>query len=150
MALNHSKFAALEEGHFVAVTRVLVALEKVMSFYLKKEFRRDCMKIPEDFMNSVLPTVAARYAIGQGLSCFCPPMLVGWDDHAHLQLLDMSLDGLIERGWVRGAEMEACKPEYQSFVQEQRHLERISTRNSSDVGNVLPFCSSQAGCRVRV
>ena len=33
--------------------------------------------------------------------------------------------------------MEACKSEYQSFVQEQRQLERTSTRSRPDVGNVL-------------
>ena len=100
-------------------------------------------------MNCVLSTVAARSAIGQGLSCFCPPILVSGDDHAPMQLSDVLLDGLLEKGWVRGAEMEACKSEYQSFVQEQRPLERTSTRSRPDVGNVLTFCSSQAGFRVR-
>ena len=45
--------------------------------------------------------------------------------------------------------MEACKSEYQSFVQEQRQLERTATRSRPDVGNVLSFCSAQAGFRVR-
>ena len=61
----------------------------------------------------------------------------------------MLLDGLLVKRWVKGAEMEACKPEYQSFVQEQRQLERTSTRSRPDVGDVLIFCSSQAGFRVR-
>ena len=34
-------------------------------------------------------------------------------------------------------------------MQEQRLLERTSTRGRPDVGNVLTFCSSQAGFRVR-
>ena len=45
--------------------------------------------------------------------------------------------------------MEACKSEYQSFVQEHRQLERTLTRNRPSVGNALTFCSSQAGFRVR-
>ena len=45
--------------------------------------------------------------------------------------------------------MEACKSDYQLFLQEQKQLERISTRSRPDVGNVLTFCSSQAGFRVR-
>ena len=49
-------------------------------------------------MNCVLSTVAAGSAIGQGLSCFCPPILVGGDDHAPMQLFDMLLDGLLEKG----------------------------------------------------
>ena len=77
MTPNHSKLAAIEEDRFLAGTRVLWALEKVGSAYLKREFRRDCRKFLEDFVSCVLSTVAARSAIGQGLSCFCPPMLIG-------------------------------------------------------------------------
>ena len=149
MTPNHSRFAAMEEDRFLAGTRVLPALEKVGSAYLRKEFRRDCRKFLEDFVSCVLSTVAARSSIGQGLSCFCPPVLIGGDDHAPLQLFDLLLDGLLAKGWVRGGDMEACKSEYQSFVQEQRLLERTSTRGRRDVGNVLTFCSSQAGFRVR-
>ena len=106
------------------------------------------MQFLEDFVNCVLSAVAARSAIGQRLSCFCPRILVGGDDHAPMQLFDMLLDGPLEEEWVRGAEMEACKSEYQSFVQEQKQLERTSTRNHPDVGKVLIFCFSQVGFRV--
>ena len=97
MAPNYSKFAAIEEARFLAGTRVLSALEKVGNCYLKKEFRRDCRKFLEDFVNCVLSTVAARSAMSQGLSCFCPPSLVGGDDHAPMQLCDLLLDGLLEK-----------------------------------------------------
>ena len=97
----------------------------------------------------MLSTVAARSAIGQGLSCFCPPVLVRGDDHAPMQLFDMLLGGLLKKGWVRGAEMEHCRSEYQSFVQEQRQLECTLTRSRPDAGNVLTFSSSQVGFRVR-
>ena len=150
MAPNHSKFVAIAaEDRFLAGTRVLSALEKVASSYLGKKFGRGCRKFLEDFVNCVLATVAARSAIGQGLSCSCPHILVGRGNDAAMQLFDMLLDGLLEKGWVRGAEMEACKSEYQSFMQEQMQLERSSTRSRPDVGNVLIFCSSQAGFRVR-
>ena len=56
---------------------------------------------------------------------------------------------VLERGWVKGSEIEACRSEYQSFVQEQRQLERSSTRSRPDVGDVLSFCCSQAGFRAR-
>ena len=149
MTPNHSQFTAIEEDRFLAGTRVASALDKVGSSYLKKEFRRDSRKFLEDFVSCVLSTVAARSSIGQGLSCFCPPVLIGGDDHAPLQLFDLLLDGLLAKGWVRGGDMEACKSEYQSFVQEERLLERTTTRGRPDVGNVLTFCSSQAGFRVR-
>ena len=36
-----------------------------------------------------------------------------------------------------------------TFVQEQRQLERSSTRSRPDVGDVLSFCSGQVGFRAR-
>ena len=100
-------------------------------------------------MNCVLSIVVPRSAIGHGLKFFCPATLVGGDDHAPMKLFDMLIEGLLEKGRVRHAEMEACKLEHQSFVQEQRQLERTSTRSSPVVQKVVTFCSWQAGFRVR-
>ena len=146
---NHSKFARISDGEFLAGTRLLAALNKIGSAYLKREFQRDARRFLEEFTTSVLSTVAARSKIGRGLSCFCPAIVIGGDDHAPLQLLGLLLDGLLERGWVKGSEIEACRSEYQSFVQEQRQLERSSTRSRPDIGDVLSFCCSQAGFRSR-
>ena len=146
---NHSKFAPISDGEFLAGTRVLVALNKIGSAYLKREFQRDARKFLEEFTTSVLSTVAARSKIGQGLSCSCPAIVIGGDEHAPLHLLGLLFDGLLERGWVKGSEIEACRSEYQSFVQEQRQLERSSTRSRPDMGNVLSFYCSQAGFRAR-
>ena len=146
---NHSRFASIDDEHFLEVTRVMAALGKVVSQFLQKEFRRDAHRFLEDFLNCVLSTVASRSVIGQGLSCFCPAFVVGGDDVAPLQLFNKLVDGLLERGWIRGSEVEACRAEYQSFVREQRQLERSSTRSRPDVGDVLSFCSGQAGFRAR-
>ena len=146
---NHSKFPPISGGEFLAGTRVLAALNKIGSSYLRREFERDARRFLEEFTTSVLSTVAARSKIGQGLSCFCPAIVVGGDDHAPLYLLGLLLDGLLERGWVKGSEIEACRSEYQSFVQEQRQLERSSTRSRPDIGDVLSFCCSQAGFLAR-
>ena len=127
----------------------MAALGKVGSHYLQKEFRRDARRFLEDFVNCVLSTVAARSFIGQGLSCFCPATVVGGDDVAPLQLFNKLLDGLLEQGWNRGIEVEACRAECQSFVQEQRQLERSSTWSRPDVGDVIWFCSGKAGFRAR-
>ena len=75
--------------------------------------------------------------------------MVGGDDVAFLQLFNKLLDGLLEKGWTRGSEVEAYRAEYQSFVQEQRQLEWSSTRSRPDVGDVLSFCSGHAGFRAR-
>ena len=50
---------------------------------------------------------------------------------------------------MKGNKIEACPSEYQSFVQEQRQLERSSTRSRPDIGDVLSYCCSQAGFRAR-
>ena len=146
---NHSKIAPIAEGEFLTGTRVLAALNKIGSSYLQREFQRDARRFLEDFSTFMLSTVAARSKIGQGLSCFCPAIIIGLDDHAPLHLLGILVDGLLDRGWVKGTEIEACRSEYQSFVQEQRQLERSSTRSRPDIGDVQSFCSSQAGFRAR-
>ena len=146
---NHSKFPRIADAEFKAGTRVLAALNKIGTSYLQREFQRDARRFLEVFTTSVLSTVAARSKIGQGLSCFCPAIIIGGNDHAPLHLLGLLLDGLLDRGWVKGSEIEACRSEYQSFVQKQRQLERSSTRSRPDIGDVLSFCSSQAGFRAR-
>ena len=112
---NHSKFPPSADGEFLAATRVLVALNKIESSYLQREFQRDARRFLEEFTTSVLSTVAACSKIRQGLSCFCPAIINGGDDHAPLHLLGLQLDGLLDRGWVKGSEIEACRSEYQSF-----------------------------------
>ena len=128
---------------------MLAALNKIVSSYLKQEFQRDARRFLEEITNSVMSTVAARPMIGQGLSCFCPAIITGEDDYVPLHLLGLLSDGLLERGWIMGCEIEACRAEYQSIVQEQQQLERSSTRSRPDAGDVLSFCSSQAGFRAR-
>ena len=74
---NHSKFPPIADGEFLAGKRVLAALNKIGSSYLKREFQRDARRFSEEFTTSVLSTVAARSKIGQGLSCFCPAIMIG-------------------------------------------------------------------------
>ena len=146
---NHPKFPPISDGDFLAGTRVLAALNKIGSSNLKWEFQRDARRFLEEFTTFVLPAVAARSKIGQGLSCFCPAIVIGGDDHAPLHFLGLLLDGLLERGWVKGSEIEACRSEYQSFIQVQRQLEWSPTRCRPDIGDVLSFCCSQAGFHAR-
>ena len=98
MVPNHYRFQAIDDKNFLVGTRVIAALGKVGSHYLQKEFRRDARRFAEDFVNCVLSTVAARSVIGQGLSCFCPAIVVGGDDVAPSQLFNKLLDGLLEKG----------------------------------------------------
>ena len=146
---NHLRFPAIDDKDFLISTRVIVALDKVGSFYLRTDFRRDARRFLGEFVNCVLTTVALRSVIGQGLSCFCPAIVVGGDDVAPFQLFNRLLDGQLEKGWTRRSEVEACRAEYQSCVQEQRQLERSSTRSRPDVGDVLLFCSAQVGFHTR-
>ena len=142
---KHSRFPANDDKDFLAGTRVMAALDKVGCHYIQTEFRRDARRFLEDFVNCVLSTVASRSGFGQGLSCFFPAIVVGGDDVAPLQLVKKLLDGLLEKGWTGGSFFEAC----QAFVQEQRQLERSSTKSRHHVGDVLLFCSAQASFRAR-
>ena len=119
---NHSKFPPIADVDFLAGTPVLTALNKIGSSYLKRKFQRDARRFLEQFTTSVLSTVAARSKIGQGLSCFFSAIIIGGDNHAPLHLLGLLLDGLLDRGWVKGSEIEACRSEYQSCfpAQDQR------------------------------
>ena len=145
----HWRFPAIDEKDFLVNTRVMAALDNVGSQYLQKEFRRDARWFLENFVNCVLSTVASRSVIGQGLSCFRPAIVVGGDDVAPFQFFTKLLDVLLDKGWTKGSEVEACRAEYQSFVHEQGQLERLSTRSRPDLGDVLSFCSAQAGFRAR-
>ena len=45
---NHSRFPAIDEKDFRAGTRVMGALDKVGSYYLRTEFRRDAPHFLDD------------------------------------------------------------------------------------------------------
>ena len=152
MLPNHSSFTAIEDQHFLVGTRVHAALEKMTSQYLKKEFRSirsSARRFLEDFTSTVLSTVAARSKLGQGVSCFCPEVIVGGDDHSAFFLFGQLLDGLVESGWEKGSAVEACKAEFQSFVNDQRQLECHASRKHSDISNVLSYLTHQSGFRSR-
>ena len=149
MLPNHSSFTAIDEEHFLVGTRVHAAMEKMRSPYLKKEMRSSARRFLEEFTSSVLPTIAASSKLGQGVSCFCPEVLIGGDDSSAFFLFGQLLDGLISCGWERGSTIEACKAEFQSFVEDQRQLECHASRRHSDISNVVSYLSQQSGFRGR-
>ena len=149
MLPNHSPFAAIDEERFLVRTRINAALEKMSSSYLRKEFRSSARRFLEEFCSTILSTVAARSKLGQGVSYFCPAKILGGDDYSAFFLHGQLLDGLVECGWKKGSNVEACKAEFQSFVWEQRQLERHSTRKRPDVGNILVYFAHQTGFQSR-
>ena len=149
MLPNHSSFTAIDEEHFLVGTRVHAAMEKMRSPYLKKEMRSSTRRFLEEFTSSVLSTNAARSKLGQGVSCFCPEILIGGDDSSAFFLFGQLLDGLISCGWEKGSTIEACKAEFQSFVKDQRQLECHASRRHSDISNVVSYLTQQSGFRSR-
>ena len=122
-APNHSCFGADAKEHLLEGTRLLSNLDKLNSSFLLKKFRKDCRRFLEDLVSTILSTVAARSPIGQGLSCFCPEIIIGGDYYSAFHLFGQLLDGILELGWVRGSDVEHSKVEFHSFVREQRQVE---------------------------
>ena len=149
MLPNHSSFTAIDEEHFLVGTRVHAALEKLTSQYLKKEFRSSARRFLEEFASTVLSTFAASSKLGQGVSCFCPEIIIGGDDHSAFFLFGQLLDGLSSCGWEKGSTIEACKVEFQSIVNDLRQLECHASRRHSDNSNVVSYLTQQSGFRSR-
>ena len=149
MLPNHSSFTAIEEEHFLAGTRVHAALEKMTSQYLKKEFRSSARRFLEEFTSTVLSTVAASSKLDQGVSCFCPEIIIGGDDHSAFFLFGQLLDGLISCEWEKGSTIQACNAEFQSFVNDQRQQECHASWRHSDISNVVSYLTQQSGFRSR-
>ena len=149
MLPNHSSCAAVEEERFLVRTRIHAALEKMSSSYLKKEFRSNARRFLDEFCSTIWSTVAARSKLGQGVSCFCPELILGGDNYSAFFLHGQLLDGLVEYGWEKGSNVDVCKAEFQSFVREQRQLERHSTRKRFDFGIILAYFGQQTGFQSR-
>ena len=141
MLPNHSCFGAIAEEHFLEGIRLLSSVEKINSSFLRKEFRKDCRRFLEDFVGPILSTVAADSPIGQGLSCFCPEIVIGGDDYSAFHLFGQLLNGLFELGWVKGSEVQHAKAEFHSFVREQRQVETSSNRSRARINNVFASCN---------
>ena len=102
---NHLLFPAINEKNFLAGTREMVALDKVGSHHLRTEFRRDARRFLEEFVNCDQSFVASKSVRGQGLSCFCPAVVVGGDDVAPFQFLTSSWMGYWRRVGPGGAKL---------------------------------------------
>ena len=125
MLPNHPCFEAIAQEHFLEMTRLLSSLEKKDSSFLRKEFHRDCRRFLE---------------VGQGLSCFCPEIIIGGDDYSAFHFLD----GLFALGWVRWSEIEHARAKFHSLVHEQRQLELGGNRSRVLINNVFAFSTSLA------
>ena len=143
MLSNHSCFGAIEEEHFLEGTRLLSSIEKINSSFLRKEFSKDRRRFLDDLVITILSTVAARSPVGQGLSCFCPEIIIGG-----FPPLRQLRDGLLELGCVMGSDFEPAMVEFHLFVREQRQVEVSGKRSRVPINSVFAFCN-QPGFRSR-
>ena len=141
MLPNHSCFGAIAGQHFLVGTRLLSSLEKLNNSFLRKEFRKDCRRFIEDLVSTILSRVAASSPDGQGLSCFCPEIILRGDDYSAFHHFGQLLDGLFELGWVRGSEIEPAKAEFHSFVRDQQQVEVSGKRSRVPINSVFAFCN---------
>ena len=109
MLPNHSSFTAIEEENFLVGTRVHAALEKMTSQNLKKELRSSARRFLEEFTSTVLSTVAARSKLGQCVSCFCPEIIIGGDDHSAFFSSDSSWTAWLHVGGTKGLPLKLAK-----------------------------------------
>ena len=70
MLPNHFCFGAIGEDQFLEECRILPALEKVKSSFLRNEFCNEIRCFLEEFVTTIFSTVAAHSLVGQGLVCF--------------------------------------------------------------------------------
>ena len=89
------------------------------------------------------------FKAGSGRELLLPEIIIGGDDHSAFFLFGQLLDGLVECGREKGSTVEACKAEFQSFVNDQRQLECHASRKHSDISNVLSYLTHQSGFRSR-
>ena len=122
-------------------TRLLSFLQKINSSLRRKEFRKDCRRFLEDPVSTILSTVVARSPVGQRLSCFCPKIIIGGDEHSTSHLFGQLLDGLLELDWVRGSEIEPAETEFHSLVREQRQVEASGNESRVPINSVFVFCN---------
>ena len=66
----------------------------------------------EELCSTILSTVAARSKLGQGVSRFCPEVMLGGDSHSAFFLFGQLQHGWIARGWEKGSNVDAWKAEF--------------------------------------
>ena len=98
------------------VTRSVIFRQKNKQQIPSKNLRKDCCRFLEDLLSIILSTVAAHSLVAQGLSCFCPEIIIRGDDQSTFHVFVQLLDGLFELGWVGGSEIEPAKAEFHWFV----------------------------------
>ena len=147
MLPNHSGFVAVSLDNFLVGSRFLEYLSKLPSPSLRASFKRDCFTFLEDLVSQILPTTAARSPTGRGMSAFCPEILVGGDSYSVFLLFGELVDSLVRSKWLKSADAEATRAEFQSFVRDQREME---WGDEKDVGDIMSFYVSQHGFRSRL
>ena len=119
-----------------------------MEVLFEKKLQTKARRFLEDFCSTILSTVAARFKLGQGVSCFFPEIILGFDEHSAFFLFGQLLDGLIACGWEKRLNVEACKAEFQSFVQDQLQLQLHASRKQSDISYILSYLTLQVSFAV--
>ena len=97
MLVIHSCFGAVEEEPFLEGMLLFAALEKLESYFLTSEIRKDCCPNLEEFFSTKPSIVAARPLAGQRFSCFFLDVIIGVDDFSASYTFDQKWRGLPEK-----------------------------------------------------
>ena len=92
------------------------------SYFLRKEFRRDFHWSLEEFVSAIRSNVATTSLVAQGLSCFCPEIVIALDYYSFYHLFRQLLNGTLGPKWVKGSDTEAAEAKFHSFARELREM----------------------------
>ena len=112
-------------------------------------FQKQCPSLSRGLHQHCIINGCRSFKPGSGRELLLPRDNNRGDDHSAFLLFGQLLDGLVECGWEKGSTVEACKTEFQSFVNDQRQLECHASTKHSDISNVLNYLTHQSWFRSR-
>ena len=115
---------------------------------MRVEFWKDCRQFLNEFVSTILSTVAARFLVGQGQSCFSLEITVAGDDYSAFYFFGRLIDGLLNPGLVKGCKVEATEGKFHSFMSERRQVDQ-SGGLLIVITDVFSICCGQPGFRFR-
>ena len=86
---------------------------KVSSWFYQSELGKKLHSVPDKHCSKHYIDCGCAVLFGQGLSYFVPEIVLGVDDNSSFHLFGQFVDGLLERGWIKGYLVGTFKAKFQ-------------------------------------